>query len=375
MKPQSPSIDFREVQRFNQWWLWAIVAGLSFAGWWAFVEQILMGNAWGNNPAPDAVVIVMWLALGIGLPFAMRAVRLVVRVSDGALHVRFIPFRYRIIPLQTIASANARKYRPIREYMGWGIRWMPGRGWVYSISGDEGVQLVLGKRRKLLIGSRKPAELAAAINAQLTPGDDGPGGGGNDFESRWSDEEGDYGERASMTEDEPLFESTGENGQAYAANGSVSPAKEGRSVVHNLGAGLSAAQSRTLGAGKKIRQKGTRMLTRVPTLGTLVRRLQDLAMRFGKSERVQRFADNPKAHAAEAGRQARVQANRASVQVKEHAVHVKEHAARAKEHAVRAKQNAGQQLREAHLPDRVAEPARRYLRNPQLIVDDLKKTG
>jgi len=160
---------FREVQHFSQWWVWALVLGLMATGWWAFIEQIVLGRPWGNNPAPGWVVVLMWLVFGIGLPIAMRWVRLIVHVNDETLDIRYVPFRHRVIPLDTIADATPVRYRPLHDFMGWGIRWMPKRGWVYSVAGDEGVQLVLGKGRKLLLGSRTPTELAAAIKTGMSP--------------------------------------------------------------------------------------------------------------------------------------------------------------------------------------------------------------
>ena len=345
-KKTSNTNDFREVQHFNQWWVWAVVMGLAGAGWWAFVEQILMGRAWGNNPAPDAVVVVMWLGFGIGLPLMMRGVRLIVRVSDGALHLRYVPFRYRVIPLTTITSAEPTRYRPMREYFGWGIRWMPGRGWVYSVSGDQGVRLVLGKRRKLLIGSRKPFELAAAIVSNQTPDFDGP----SDRESEGErdrergGEHGTFGEHSNVSEDEPMFETPNE------------------SRLHVAGT-HKAARARWLskiGARTRACVRGVRAAF-FPAIGRAVGWIQNMARRVGASERVQRFADNPGAHAAAAGQNA-VEAGK----------HAGGKVARAGE---RAKKDVSQRLRDVHVPSRVAEPAMRYMRNPQLIVDDFRKTG
>jgi hypothetical protein len=59
----------------------------------------------------------------------------------------------------------ARKYRPILEYGGWGIRcgWKGGRA--YNVSGNEGVQLVFKNGKRLLIGSKEAYGLEAAIRS------------------------------------------------------------------------------------------------------------------------------------------------------------------------------------------------------------------
>jgi hypothetical protein len=92
-----------------------------------------------------------------------------VRVEPDALYVRFPPFVRRKIPYADIRSAEARQYSPLGEYGGWGIRY--GRsGKAYNVSGNEGVQLELASGERLLIGSRRAAELADAIRRHLAEG-------------------------------------------------------------------------------------------------------------------------------------------------------------------------------------------------------------
>ena len=57
-----------------------------------------------------------------------------------------------------------RRYNPLLEYGGWGVRLGP-KGWGYMTSGKEGVQLRLRKGLPVLIGSARPRELEAAIRA------------------------------------------------------------------------------------------------------------------------------------------------------------------------------------------------------------------
>lgn len=52
-----------------------------------------------------------------------------------------------VIPFETIASYQARTYRALLEYGGYGIRW--GRaGKPYILSGNEGLQLLLNDGQK-----------------------------------------------------------------------------------------------------------------------------------------------------------------------------------------------------------------------------------
>jgi hypothetical protein len=87
-----------------------------------------------------------------------------VTVTAEAVRVRMWPLVSRTIARTHIEGAEARTYRPIREYGGWGVRLGP-RGWAYSTSGDRGVLLTLVEGRAVMIGSRRADDLAAAIRA------------------------------------------------------------------------------------------------------------------------------------------------------------------------------------------------------------------
>ena len=77
-----------------------------------------------------------------------------------------IAFRYlwptRRIGFAEIVGLEVRRYNPLLEYGGWGVRLGP-RGWGYMTSSSEGVQLRLRKGLPVLIGSAHPRELEAAI--------------------------------------------------------------------------------------------------------------------------------------------------------------------------------------------------------------------
>jgi len=89
--------------------------------------------------------------------------QLSVTVTDDAIHIRWFPFAWRTVRLTDIESAQARTYRPLLEYGGWGVRWSPGRGMAWNASGNRGVQLTLTSGKQLLIGSQRADELAKVI--------------------------------------------------------------------------------------------------------------------------------------------------------------------------------------------------------------------
>jgi len=160
----SQRVLFSESQRFTQWWVWVIVLGVAALNWWGFIEQILLSKPFGDNPAPDWMLLLFTALFGIGLPWLMAACRLETAVTPEGVIVRFVPFhlRPRIIPHQGIREFAARRYNPLLEYGGWGLRMGRG-GQALNASGNEGVQLVFANGRRLLIGSQRAGEFAAAI--------------------------------------------------------------------------------------------------------------------------------------------------------------------------------------------------------------------
>ena len=167
MAEGSPNLRFREVQKFRQWWIWLVVYGIVALMWWGFVEQIILGRPWGTKPAPDWMLWLTWLLFGIGFPIFFHRVRLIVEVDDQGVRVRYPPFTTRQFDFADIEHIEARSYKPVKEYGGWGIK-----GWslnriAYNVSGRQGVDLTLRDGRQVMLGSQKPAELAAAIAAGL----------------------------------------------------------------------------------------------------------------------------------------------------------------------------------------------------------------
>lgn len=159
----SGSPVYKEEQRFRQWWLWLVVLGNAALNWWIFISQILLGEPFGSNPAPDWGVWVLWVVIGWGLPLGFYSLRLVVEVTTDAVIIRFPPFSQRAIPLGEIERWEIRSYHPIREYGGWGIKGWSRRNMVYNVYGHRGVQLYLRDGLLLMLGSQSPEELAQAL--------------------------------------------------------------------------------------------------------------------------------------------------------------------------------------------------------------------
>ena len=163
-----PLASFREEQRFRQIWIWIIILGIAALMWYSAFTQIIQRRPFGENPAPNSLLIIFWILFGIGLPALLLSARLITEVRMDGIYIRFFPFHlsYKKIAFQDLQSFEVRTYNALREYGGWGIRYGP-QGKAYNVGGNRGVQLVLTDGKRILIGSQRPEELAEALSLAL----------------------------------------------------------------------------------------------------------------------------------------------------------------------------------------------------------------
>ena len=115
-----------------------------------------------NSFTPIEFVLIMSLmVVASGFIFLFK---LTTRVDEKGIHYKFFPFhrKHRTIHWNEISEAYIRKYDPISEYGGWGIKggklWNKSKGTAVNVSGDVGIQLELKNGKKLLIGTQKRDE-------------------------------------------------------------------------------------------------------------------------------------------------------------------------------------------------------------------------
>ena len=158
-----PAALFHEDQRFTQIWIWAAVVVAAVASWFA-VAAVAFGS---DDEGAGWVVVPVAVLVGIGLPLLFVLTRLTVEVRADRVEIRYRPFTTRIIPLDSVVSAAAVTYKPVREYGGWGIKGWSRRKIAYNVRGNRGALLTLVDGRTVLIGSQRPDDLAAAVGHGL----------------------------------------------------------------------------------------------------------------------------------------------------------------------------------------------------------------
>jgi hypothetical protein len=166
-------IFYTEVQRFNQLWLKLLMGAAWIASMVPFFigihEQMIRGNPWGDRPMSDTGLIMtavsVLILMGV-ITFLLFESRLIIEVDDRGIHYRFPPFllKNRLIHKEEIASFEVRKYNPLLDYGGWGVRvGFPGKGKAYNVSGNIGLQLHLLNGKTVLFGTCRPDAIRYAM--------------------------------------------------------------------------------------------------------------------------------------------------------------------------------------------------------------------
>ncbi|MES2557095.1 MAG: hypothetical protein V4604_13145 [Bacteroidota bacterium] len=162
-------ILFSENQRFKQWWLWLILLAVDALFLFGVVQQVVLGNQFGDNPMSDTgLCIVAGMMLVITLIFGFSQLQTI--ITEEGVFVRLMPFhfRFRRYTWDQFSNMYIREYSPITEYGGWGLRHsISGYGKAYNMAGKQGLQLVFQNGKKLLIGTQKAEELKAVLEKRI----------------------------------------------------------------------------------------------------------------------------------------------------------------------------------------------------------------
>ena len=120
--------------------------------------------------APPQTNAAVYVSFGIGilLPVLFWQMRLITRITEEGIYVRFIPFHFKekFFPWETITASYVRTYSPLKEYGGWGIKYgFNGQGLVYNVAGNVGLQLQFKEGEAILIGTQKGEEIEQVLVA------------------------------------------------------------------------------------------------------------------------------------------------------------------------------------------------------------------
>ena len=150
---------FHETQRFNKWWVWGLLVliAASFA--------VSLYKNWSGWQSLVTVRFIVPFIVIILINALILLNKLETMIKQDGIYVRFFPFHFSFkrYQWQTQKEVYVRKYHPLSEYGGWGVRWGIA-GKAFNISGKWGIQLVSKEGRRLLVGTQKAEDVRKVLD-------------------------------------------------------------------------------------------------------------------------------------------------------------------------------------------------------------------
>lgn len=156
---------FNETQRFDQWPITLInIFSMAFV-LYCLYKWFVVNESTGNISAENTLAQIFLITTIVGVLLLFFFLRLETGIDETGVNYRFFPFHTskRNIPWSDIEKCYTRKYNPIGEFGGWGVRVGFGRNKAYNVKGNRGIQLVLKTGKKILLGTQKEDEAIQVI--------------------------------------------------------------------------------------------------------------------------------------------------------------------------------------------------------------------
>ncbi len=116
----------------------------------------------GSGRDASTIIGVIILGLVAVILLSIGGLTVVIRESGITLHLGLVPLITKTVPFKQIKYLRTTKYRPIKDFGGWGLR---GRGkkQVWSARGSDGLVLELIEGSELIVGADDPNKLKERI--------------------------------------------------------------------------------------------------------------------------------------------------------------------------------------------------------------------
>lgn len=150
---------FKEEQKFTQWWLWLFLIAINLLFLLGLYKQLVLKQPFGDSPMPDTGLII-FVVLFLVFTFLFYLLKLKTKIDEFGIHYHFYPIqtKHKSILWKNIESISVIKYRPIRNYGGWGIK-----GDSYTAKGNKGIQIYTKTGTIKLIGTQKEIEVKRVL--------------------------------------------------------------------------------------------------------------------------------------------------------------------------------------------------------------------
>jgi hypothetical protein len=148
---------FKEEQRFTQLWLIVLMVISVLVPVGLVLKEYLTEN---STLRTVEMITILGSIFAFSLPIFFF--KLKTRIDEKGIHYQFFPLnrKFKSILWNEIETAYVRKYDPISEYGGWGLKggFFRKKGRAINVKGDIGIQLELKNSKKILIGTQKETE-------------------------------------------------------------------------------------------------------------------------------------------------------------------------------------------------------------------------
>ena len=151
--------EFKEEQKFTQWWFWLIFIGVALIPVYGIYRQIILGEVFGNKPMSDTGLIVFAI-ISFGFLVLFWLFKLKTAIDEKEIRINFFPLASKTVEWKEVKSAQVINYGFVG---GWGIRLFTKYGTVYNTRGNKGLALELKNGKKFLVGTQKMEELSEVV--------------------------------------------------------------------------------------------------------------------------------------------------------------------------------------------------------------------
>ena len=102
-------LEFKEVQKFSQWWIWVLIIGLGILPIYGIYQQLYLGEPFGDKPMSD-MGLVLFAVLMSALIVLFLSVQLKTEITKYEIYFVFFPFLKKRIKWIDIKQAKVVRY-------------------------------------------------------------------------------------------------------------------------------------------------------------------------------------------------------------------------------------------------------------------------
>ena len=160
---------YSEAQPCKQPLIWMLVLGIAGYIWYSVYHQIILGIPFGSKPAPDIILIIIWVIFGVLFPYGLFKARLIIKLNNENFYYRYFPLHLNehSFPIRGIKNIEPVLIRPLFHFGGWGIRYgFKGKG--YIMSGGKGIKVSFNSGRPVYFSAKNADDIVDAFRKAIT---------------------------------------------------------------------------------------------------------------------------------------------------------------------------------------------------------------